>query len=77
MLPRRSLVTTHKSFIRSHLNYGCIIFYQAFNKSFHDNIESTLYNASLEITGVIRGTLREKLLQELGFESLQQRRWFR
>ena len=35
------------SFIRPHLNYGDIIFDQAFNKSFHDNLESIQYNASL------------------------------
>ena len=29
------------------------------------------------ITGAVRGTSREKLYQELGFESHQQRRWFR
>ena len=77
ILPRRSLVTIYKSFIRPHLDYGDIIFDQAFNKSFHDNLESIQYNASLAITGAIRGTSKEKLYQELGFESLQQRRWFR
>ena len=35
------------------------------------------YNASLAITDAIRGTLQEKLYQELGFQSLQQRWWFR
>ena len=60
-----------------HLDYGDIIFDQAFNKSFHDNLESIQYNASLAITGAIRGTSKEKLYQELGFESLQQKRWFR
>ena len=40
ILPRRSLVTIYKSFIRPHLDYGDIIFDQAFNKSFHDNLES-------------------------------------
>ena len=34
-------------------------------------------NAALAIAGVIRGSSREKLYQELGVESLQQRRWFR
>ena len=59
------------------LDYGDIIFDQAFNKSFHDNLESIQYNASLAITGAIRGTSKEKLYQKLGFEFLQQRRWFR
>ena len=70
ILPRRSLVTIYKSFIRPHLDYGDIIFDQAFNKSFHDNLESIQYNASLAITGARRGTSKEKLYQELGFESL-------
>ena len=35
------------------------------------------YNAALAITGAIRGSSREKLYQELGLESLKQRRWFR
>ena len=77
ILPSWSLVTIYKSFIRSHLDYGDIIFDQAFNKSFHDNLESIQYNASLTITGAIIGTSKEKLCQELGFESVQQRPWFR
>ena len=77
ILSRRSLVTIYESFIRSHLDYGDIIFDQAFNKSLHDNLESIQYNASLAITGAIRGTSKEKLYQKLGFEFLQQRRWFR
>ena len=70
ILSRRSLVTIYKSLIRPHLDYGHIIFDQAFNKSFHDNLESIQYNASLAITGTRRGTSKEKLYQELGFESL-------
>ena len=40
-------------------------------------IESVQYNAALAITGAIRGSSREKLYQELGFESLRDRRWYR
>ena len=40
-------------------------------------IESVQYNAALAITGSIHGTSLEKLYQELGFESLHDRRWFR
>ena len=76
-LPRTSLITIFKSFIRSHLDYGDIIYDRACNTSFHQNIESIQYNAALAITGAVRGTSREKLYQELGFESLQQRRWYR
>ena len=76
-LPRTSLITIFKSFIRPHLDYGDIIYDRAYNTSFHQNIESIQYNAALAITGAVRGTSREKLYQELGFESLQQRRWYR
>ena len=31
----------------------------------------------MAITGAVRGTSTEKIYQELGFESLQQRRWYR
>ena len=40
-------------------------------------IESVQYNAALAITGAIHGSSRDKLYQELGFESLHDRRWFR
>ena len=76
-LPRTSLITIFKSFIRSHLDYGDIIYDRAYNTSFHQNIESIQYNATLAITGAVRGTSREKPYQELGFESFQQRRWYR
>ena len=70
-LPRTSLITIFKSFIRPHLDYGDIIYDRAYNTSFHQNIESIQYNAALAITGTVRGTSREKFYQELGFESLQ------
>ena len=44
---------------------------------FIKNIESVQYNAALAITGAIRGTSKEQIYQELGFESLQQRQWYR
>ena len=76
-LPRTSLITIFKSFIRPHPDYGDTIYDRAYNTSFHQNIESIQYNAALAITGGLRGTSREKLYQELGFKSLQQRRWYR
>ena len=76
-LPRTSLITIFKSFIRPLLDYGDIIYDRAYNTSFHQNIESIQYNAALAITDAVRGTSREKLYQELGFQSLQQRRWYR
>ena len=77
ILPRSVLLTIHKSLIRPHLDYGDIIYDQAYNTSFHQKLELLQYNACLAITGAIRGTSREKLYEELGLESLQLGRWFR
>ena len=38
---RLSSVTIYKSFVRPHLDYGDIIFGQAFNNSFYQRMEST------------------------------------
>ena len=77
ILPRSALLTIYNRFVRTHLDYGDIIYDQAFNNSFHQKIESLQYNAALAITGVIRGTSRRKNYEELGLESLQQRHWYR
>ena len=68
VLPRPSLVTICRVFIRSHLDYGDVIFDQAFNNSFHQRLESIQYNAALAITGAIRGTSKEKLYQGTWFQ---------
>ena len=70
ILPRQSLITIYKSFIRPHLDYGDIVYDLAFNESFHKNLESIQYNAAIAITGAIRGTSSEELFQEIGLESL-------
>ena len=77
ILPRSTLLTIYKSFIRRHLDYGDIIYNQAYNASFRQKLELLLYNACLAITGAIRGIAREKLYEELGLEFLQLRRCFR
>ena len=74
-MPRSSLLTIYKTFIRSQLDYADIIYDQAYNSAFHDKLESIQYNACLAITGAIRGTSTEKIYQELGLESLKSRRW--
>ena len=77
VLPRITLVSIYKAFVRPHLDYGDILYDQAFNNFFHDRLESIQYNACLAITGAIRGTPRDKLYQELGLEPLRLRRWYR
>ena len=64
------LLTIYKSFIRPHLDYGDVIYHQAYTASFQQKIESVQYNLALAITGAIKGTSTEKLYQELGLETL-------
>ena len=77
ILSRGPLLTIYKSFIRPHLDYGDVIYDQHYNNSFHQKLESIQYNAALAKTGAVRGSSKEKLRQELGLKSLQQRRWYR
>ena len=55
-LPRPSLLTIYKSFIRSHLDYGDVINDQPNNSDLSDKIEFVQYNAVLAITVAIRET---------------------
>ena len=71
LLPRTNLIKIYKAFVRPHLDYGDILYDQAFNLSFQQKLESIQYRACLAITGAIQGTSREKIYQELGLESLQ------
>ena len=77
LLPRSSLLTVYKCFIRPHLDYGDVIYDQPNLSSLTNEIESVQYNPALAITGAIRGTSKEKLYQELGFESLKDKRRLR
>ena len=74
---RAALLTIYKSFRRPHLDYGDVIYCRAFKESFQKKLETVQYNPALAITGAIRGSSREKLDQELCFESLKSRRWYR
>ena len=60
-LPRKSLVKIYKSFIRPQLDYGDVIYNQASNESFHQNLEFLQCSAAIIITEAIRGTSSEKL----------------
>ena len=70
-------MTIYKLFIKLHLDYDDIIYNQVYNVSFQQKIESIQYNAALAFAGAIIGTSNEKLLEELGLESLQHMRWYR
>ena len=50
-LPRKSLLTIYKAFLRPLVDYGDIIYDQPQNESFCDKLESVQYKAALAITG--------------------------
>ena len=76
-LPRNSLLTIYKAFIRPHLDYGDVVNDYPGNTSFIQKLESVQYNASLAITGCFRGKSRDKLYSQLGLESLADKRFYR
>ena len=67
------------SFVRPHLDYGDILYDQTFNNSFYEKLASIQYNVALAITGAKRKevVLEKNFIKNLGFESLQQQRWYR
>jgi hypothetical protein len=73
---RRILDLTFKMHVRPHLEYGDIIFHNC-AKDLMDMIESVQYQAGLIVTGCWRGTSRDRLYKELGWESMAERRNFR
>ena len=70
-LPRNALLTIYKSFARTHLDYGDIIFDRPNNELFISKLELFQYNAALTITGAIKCTSLKKLYNELGLELLE------
>ena len=75
----------YKALVRFHLDYCDIIYHIPFKhhqfieilNTLMENVESIQYQAALDITGVWQGSNRSKLYDELGWESLSDRRWCR
>ena len=86
-LPRHTLNELYKLHVRPVLDYGDVIYHIPFKVcEFSQNtivprlmekLESVQYSAALAVTGTWRGTSRDKLYAELGWESLSFRRWTR
>ena len=86
-LPRHTLNELYKLYVRPHLDYGDVIYHVpakicAFTQNITlsnmmEKLESVQYSAALAVTRTWRGTSREKLYTELGWESLNLRRWSR
>ena len=74
----------YKSLVRSHLDYCDIIYHIPFHQnqaplgvtlnSVMENVERIQYQSALAITGAWHGSNRAKLYDELGWESLSDRR---
>ena len=58
-LPRKSLITIYKAFLRPLIDYGDIIYDQPQNESFCEKLESVQYKVALAIAGAIKGSSRE------------------
>ncbi len=86
-LPRHTLNELFKLYVRPHLDYGDVIYHipakvcefsgNTILPNLMEKLESVQYSAALAVTGAWRGTSREKLYAELGWESLSSRRWSR
>ena len=63
-LPKEALLRLYKSFVRSNLDYGDIIFDKPHNESFKSRIKSIQYKACIAITGAIQRTSRERIYRE-------------
>ena len=85
--PTKTLDQIYKMFVRPHLDYCDVIYHtphsinpfdNTINLTSHmENVERVQYQAALAITGCWQGTNRNKLYDELGWESLSDRRWSR
>ena len=81
-LSRETLNALYILYIRPHLDYGDVIYHIPNKEDSHGNVlmekvESVQYSAALGITGAWRGTSREKIYCDLGWESSYFRRWSR
>ena len=72
-IPRKSLLSFYKAFLRPHLDYCDVINDKPRSEKLIDTLESIQYNATLAIAGAIKGTSKEKLHNELGLVYLGDR----
>ena len=77
---RNVLDQIYKLYVRPHLDYGDIIYHKydpEMRLTFTQRLEQTQFSAALAVAGAWRGTNRQRLYEELGWESLYHRRWYR
>ena len=83
-LPLKALDQMYKALVRSHLDYCDIIYHEPSKlnqpplgltlTTLMEKVEKIQYQAALAITGTWLGTNRSKLYEELGWETLSERR---
>ena len=86
-LPRHTLNELYTLLVRPSLDYGdgishipckvCKFSQNSIIPCSMEKLESAQYSEAFAVTGTWRGTLRNKLYAELGWESLNSRRWIR
>ena len=67
-------------YLRLHLDYGDIIYHKfdpELTLEFTKKLETVQYSAALAVSGAWRGTNKCELYEELGWEYLYHRRWYR
>ena len=77
---REVLDQVYKLRVRPHLDYGDILYHKydpEIRQDFTRKLEQVQYCAALAVSGAWKGTSGQKVLQELGWETLYQRRWYR
>ena len=70
----------YKLHVRPHLDYGDIRYHKHDPEFTHDmtkRLERIQYSAALAVSGAWRGTNIDRLYDQLGWESLYYRRWYR
>ena len=77
---REVLDQVYKLRVRPHLDYGDILYHKydpEIRQDFTRKLEQVQYCAALAVSGAWKGRSGQKVLQELGWETLYQRRWYR
>ncbi len=72
-LTRNTLDTLYKSLVRSCLEYADIV-WDGCNETDNDLLEQLQYEAARLVTGAMKGTSRERLLDEVAWVKLKERR---
>ena len=70
----------YKLYVRPHLDYGDIIYHKydpEYTLELAKKLESTQYSSALAVRGSWRETNTDRLLEELGWEYLYRRIWYR